>query len=190
MLDASSHLSADEKERLRPLLEKHESLFDGTLGCWKGVKHHVELKDPNGEPVSVRPYPAPRTNRAALMTEIQRLVKIGVLREINRSEWGAPSMVIPKKDKTVRFISDFRKLNEKIKRKPYPLPNIKDILQNLVGFRYGTTLDLNMGYYHIELTPESKSSVLSFFRSESTNTSVCQWAYATHQTFSKSTCLI
>ena len=45
-LDASLHLSTDKKEQLRPLLEKHETLFDGTLGCWC-VKHHVELKDPN-----------------------------------------------------------------------------------------------------------------------------------------------
>jgi hypothetical protein len=27
----------------------------------------------------------------------------------------------------------------------------------LEGFTYGTSLDLNMGYYHIELTPNSKS---------------------------------
>ena len=26
----------------------------------------------------------------------------------------------------------------------------------LEGFRYGTSLDLNMGYYHIELSPNSK----------------------------------
>ena len=26
----------------------------------------------------------------------------------------------------------------------------------LEGFKYGTSLDLNMGYYHIELTPNSK----------------------------------
>ena len=61
MLDASTHLSTDEKEQLRPLLERYESLFDGSLGCWQGVKHHIELKDPKEEPVSVRPYPVPRT---------------------------------------------------------------------------------------------------------------------------------
>ena len=30
------------------------------------------------------------------------------------------------------------------------------MLLKLEGFQYGTSLDLNMGYYHIELTPNSK----------------------------------
>ena len=29
------------------------------------------------------------------------------------------------------------------------------MLQKLEGFQFATSLDLNMGYYHIELTPES-----------------------------------
>ena len=56
---------------------------------------------------------------------------------------------MPKKESTVRFISDFRELNKRILRQPYPIPKIQDLLLRLEGFRYGTTLDLNMGYYHI-----------------------------------------
>ena len=88
--------------------------------------------------------------------EVKRLVQIGVLKKINRSEWAAPTFIIPKKDGTVRFISDFREVNKRIKRKPYPIPNIHDLLLKLEGFQYGTSLDLNMGYYHIELSPDSK----------------------------------
>ena len=88
--------------------------------------------------------------------EVERLVQIGVLKKINRSEWAAPTFIIPKKDGTVRFISDFREVNKRIKRKPYPIPNIQDLLLKLEGFQYGTSLDLNMGYYHIELSPDSK----------------------------------
>ena len=69
---------------------------------------------------------------------------------------GNSTFIIPKKDKTVRFISDFRELNKRIKRKPYPIPKIQDLMQKLEGFQYGTSLDLNMGYYYIELSPNSK----------------------------------
>ena len=88
--------------------------------------------------------------------EVDRLVKAGILRKVNRSEWAAPTFIIPKKDKTVRFITDFRELNKRILRKPYPIPKIQDLLLKLEGFQYGTSLDLNMGYYHIELSPDSK----------------------------------
>ena len=69
---------------------------------------------------------------------------------------GAPTFIVPKKNNTVRFISDFRELNKWIKRKPYPIPKIQDLLLKLEGFRYATSLDLNMGYYHIQLHPDSR----------------------------------
>ena len=62
---------------------------------------------------------------------MHRLVAIGVLKKINSSEWATPSFIIPKKDGRVRFISDFGRLNKQIKRKPYPLPHIKDMLNKL-----------------------------------------------------------
>ncbi len=84
------------------------------------------------------------------------MCKLGVLKRVNRSEWAAPTFIIPKKDGTVRFISDFRELNKIIKRKPYPIPKISDLMMKLEGFQYATSLDLNMGYYHIELSPNAK----------------------------------
>jgi hypothetical protein len=56
----------------------------------------------------------------------------------------------------VQFISDFHELIKRIKQKPYPIPKIQDLLLKLEGFQYAMTLDLNMGYYHIELSPFSK----------------------------------
>ena len=38
---------------------------------------------------------------------------------------------------------------------PFPLPKIQEILLKMEGFKYATTLDLNMGYYHIQLSPEA-----------------------------------
>ena len=69
---------------------------------------------------------------------------------------GRTYIIIPKKDSTVRFISDFRELNKCILRQPYHIPKIQDLLLRLEVFRYGTTIDLNMGYYHIELSAKSK----------------------------------
>ena len=56
----------------------------------------------------------------------------------------------------MRFISDFRELNKHIKCKPFPIPKIQDLLLKLEGFQHAMSLNLNMGYYHIELMPFSK----------------------------------
>ena len=56
----------------------------------------------------------------------------------------------------MRFISDFRKLNAQLKRKPYPIPKISEMLQELEKFTYATALDLNMGYYTIRLDADTQ----------------------------------
>ena len=149
------HLNETEQQKLLSLLNKYNDLFDGTLGKWRHDPIELELK-PDAEPFHARPYPVPRCHAQTLKMEVERLCQIGVLKRVNRSEWAAPSFIIPKKDGTVRFINDFRELNKRIRRRPYPIPNIQDMLLNLDGFQYATSLDLNMGYYHIELSPQSK----------------------------------
>ena len=150
----ANHLNKKQKINLLALLTKYEDLFDGTLGEWKTPPVEFELKE--GEvPHSQRHYPVPHLYKETFHKELLRLVEIGVLEPIQESEWGSPTFIIPKKDLKVRFISDFRRLNAKIKRKPYPLPRIGDILHNLEGFQYATSLDLNMGYYHIRLSDKS-----------------------------------
>ena len=140
---------------LKALLKKYEHLFDGTLGVWNDEPYNIELKE-GAKPYHSRPFPVPKIHEQTLKLKLKRLCEVGVLKKVNRSEWAAPTFLIPKKDVTVRFISDFRELNKRIKRKPYPIPKIQDLLLKLEGFMYATSLDLNMGYYHIELSPFSK----------------------------------
>ncbi len=40
-------------------------------------------------------------------------------------------------------------------RKPFPIPKISAVLQELEGVTYATALDLNMGYYTIRLDPDA-----------------------------------
>ena len=137
------------------MLSKCEPIFDGTLGKWTGAEVELELVE-NATPYHARSFPIPKCHLDTLKVEVQRLCELGALKKVNRSQWAAPTFVIPKKDGTVRFISDFRELNKRIKRRPYPIPHIQDMLMNLEGFKYATSLDLNMGYYHLELSEKSK----------------------------------
>ena len=55
----------------------------------------------------------------------------------------------------MRFITDYQKFNQKITRKSYPLPRIGETMQKLKGLQYAMVLDLNVGYYTIDILPES-----------------------------------
>ena len=76
----------------------------------------------------------PKAYEQSFRLEVDQLEKIGVLYKVNRSQWGAPTFVIPKKDKTICFITDFRELNKRIKQKPYPFLKIQDLLLGMEGF--------------------------------------------------------
>jgi hypothetical protein len=87
------------------------------------------------------------------MKEIKQLCDIGVLEWQSSSRLALPTFIIAQKDSTVHTISDSRELNKRIVRKPYPIPKISMILQELEGFTYATALDINMDYYAIRLDP-------------------------------------
>ena len=45
-------------------------------------------------------------------------------------------------------------MNKAIKRRPWPLPHIADLLQDIGQYNYVTAIDLSMGYYHMVLDDE------------------------------------
>jgi Reverse transcriptase (RNA-dependent DNA polymerase) len=155
IVEECAHLEKAEQKQLLKLLQKYEDLFDGSLGTWKTDPIQLELKDPNVKPYHAKPYPVPHSQEKRLKDEIRRLCEYGVLRKNNHSEWACPMFTISKPDGSLRSLADLREVNKVIKRKPFPLPKITDMIQKLEGFMYATSLDLNMGYYHMLLTPFS-----------------------------------
>ena len=63
-----------------------------------------------------------------MKTEIKILCEIEVLEWKPASEWAAPSFIQPKKNGEVRFLTDFREVNKRLVRKPFPLPQILLVL--------------------------------------------------------------
>ena len=68
--------------------------------------------------------------------------------------------VILKKDGTIKFVSDLREFNQyTTKRQIYPIPKIQNLILKVEGINDGTSLDLNMGYYHILLSLDAPKNV-------------------------------
>ncbi len=118
-----SHLSAADREKLLSMLLRFEPLFDGTLGYWNLSLMSFELKE-GMKSYHGKAYPIQQIHKAVLMKEIDWLCNIGVLMWQPSSHWALPTFIIPKKDGAVCTISNFRELNKRIVRKPYPIPKI------------------------------------------------------------------
>ena len=150
-------------------------MFDGNLGTWHGKPFAIKLK-PDAELYHGKPFPVPRIHELIFKQELDRLEHPKFIKKVKHSQRGAPTFLIPKKYRTVRFISDFRELNKRIICQPYPIPKIQYLLLRLEGFCYGTTLDLNMGYYHIELSAKYKELCTIVTQGASTSINDSLWA--------------
>jgi hypothetical protein len=62
-------------------------------------------------------------------TEMRILTDIDVFNRSSDSESAALTFIQAKKTGDVRILTDFRRLNAHIKRKPFPLPRISDLLR-------------------------------------------------------------
>ena len=79
------HLTEDKKRQLHALLSKFEHLFDGTVGTWNNKPYNIELKE-GAKLYHSRPFPVPKIHERTLKVELDRLIKLGVSKQINASE--------------------------------------------------------------------------------------------------------
>ncbi|PIK50431.1 hypothetical protein BSL78_12670 [Apostichopus japonicus] len=72
------------------------------------------------------------------------------------SPFASPVVLVRKKDGTLRFCIDYRKLNAKTIKDAYALPRIEESLDALAGAKWFSSLDLKSGYWQIEVEEKEK----------------------------------
>ena len=72
------------------------------------------------------------------------------------SPWASPVVLVPKKDGSLRFCVDYRRLNALTKKDVYPLPRLDDIVDILGDVKYFTMLDLASGYWQVKLDDDAR----------------------------------
>ena len=93
------------------------------------IEFLIELLPGTG-PISKRPYRTPANDLEEIKKQIKELLEKGYIRPTS-SPWGAPVLLVEKKDGSLRKVVDYRALNEVTIKNKYPLPMINDLFDQL-----------------------------------------------------------
>ena len=150
-------LAENHKSDLKRLIYAYADLIstgDTDIGRTNLATHEIDTG--SHSPICQKPYRVEFKNRHVIEEEVEKMLSIDLI-EPARSPWSSPVVLIPKKDGSVRFCVDFRKLNAVTVRDTFPLPRIDDIIPLLGKKKFFVGLDLASGYWQVPMS-DSKDS--------------------------------
>ena len=137
-------------QELKKLLRKWESLWSKPelVGRTDRTTHRINTGDalPIAQPLRRIAW----AERDVIRKEVGDMMEQKIVVE-SESPWASPPVLVRKRDGTVQFCIDYRKLNEVTVADQYPLPRIDDVLDALSKGRYFAVIDLKAGYWQIPL---------------------------------------
>ena len=160
---SDTKLSPEQKQQASQFLNQWQHVFSKSptdLGCTDLVQHEIHLE--NEQPFK-EPY---RRIPPALIQEVREhlkeMLEAGAIRSSN-SPFSSNVVIVRKKDGSIRFCIDYRKLNLRTIKDAYAIPRIDDTLHLLAGAKYFTKLDLKSGYWQVELKRLGCCSITSSY---------------------------
>ena len=145
-----------EQKQARELLLKWEHLFvhsDLDLGKTALIKHKIQLTDQT--PFKEHYWHIPPHMYNDMRAHIQEMLDIGSIPK-SHSSWASIVDLVWKEDGGLRFCIDLRKLNNQTVKDAYSLLQIDKTLDSLQGSQWFSSLDLESGYWQVEMDEESK----------------------------------
>ena len=149
-------LTQEERGQLEGNISEFSDVFaltNSELGRTSLVRHSIETG--TQAPIRQQPYRTPVIRWLTMNEMVQDMQKHGVVQP-SSSPWASPVVLVPKKDGTLRFCIDYRRLNSVTRKDVYSLPRVDDILTALEDSKYFSSLDLASGYWQIELDDDAR----------------------------------
>ena len=129
------------------------SLDKNEMGCTDATEHVIKLT--KSEPFKERFRRIAPPLVEEVREHIQEMLDGGAIRPSN-SPWCNAIVLVRKKDGTLRFCIDFRRLNNRMEKDSFPMPKMVDTMETMVGARIFSTMDLKSGFWQVKMAEESR----------------------------------
>ena len=151
-----SNVPEVEKKRILEVLSRYESVFAVNTkkpSLVSNATHKIVTQE--SQPIFKKPYPIPYAQTDSVDTQVQEMLRNNIIRP-STSPWNSPVILVKKKDHSLRFVCDFRGLNDITVKDTYPLPRISELIDKMDGTILWTTLDAASAYWSIPLEESDK----------------------------------
>lgn len=152
-LDTSASMFTKPTE-IQQLIDEFAALFHPPTGLppKRSSVHSIPLIS-GAQPFRIRPYRYNAAQKDEIEKQVQQLLDNGWIQE-SHSPYASPVLLVKKKTGDWRLCVDYRKLNALIVKNKFPIPVIDELLDELVGAKWFTTLDLSSGFHQILVAEE------------------------------------
>jgi len=86
---------------------------------------------------------------------VEKLLAADVVEACN-GPWSSPILLVPKKDGGLRAVADLRKVNECVLAASYAMPDTQELLDQLAGSHWFSSLDLSSAFWQLPLAEGSR----------------------------------
>ena len=152
-LDGLAHWSPENAVAVRELvLAYHDvsALESNELGCTNAIEHEIHIE--NDEPFKEQFWYIPPPLLEDVHASLRDMLEAGAI-HLSQSLWCNVAILVWKKDGTLHFCMDFRHLNAHMKKDSYPLPQIQEALESMVGSAHFSLMDFKSGFWQMNMAP-------------------------------------
>lgn len=149
----SDMLTSKQRTEVETLIKQYPDILSSLPGRTDHIQHDIKLL--MSQPIRTKGYPIPYKTGSVMETEIQDMLDLGVI-EPSISPYSSPIVFVPKKDGSMRFCIDFRRLNKVMEFDAEPMPNMEEVINKMSGQKYFTKMDLSKGNWQVSLTERSR----------------------------------
>ena len=148
----------EQAKQARSLLKEYQDIFSlekWDMGHTNATKHKIVLKDPDTPLFKEQFCRIPPPQLDEVREHLKLMLDAGMIRPSN-SPWCNAVVLVRKKDVSLHFCIEFRKLNSLTVKDSHPLPRICETLESLTGAAHFSMFNMNSGFWQVPMDEESK----------------------------------
>ena len=150
----STRLEGDMKQQIMNL---YPDLLSG-VGTIRNAMVHLDVK-PGAIPVVCSPCHVPHAVQPKLKEELDRMLKLGVIRKLNineASDWVHALVIVIKPNGKLHVCLDPRTLNSVLRHNIHNAKRFIYIISKVKGFEHISKIDADSGFWTLPLDPSSQ----------------------------------